>query len=538
MKTSIRIVIFTLVSVISLTELGCNKPDFSKIAGVKWDPNLAAPIGFAEFDVYDVLSASDSSNLVLINQTTGEIALTYDSEIASFNGASVIPLTDVNQTFSLGLPDLGLAAGASYSLTTTASNQEKLTVPLTNGIEIHDLVFLDGDLKLDINTTLRHDIDLDIRFIDLKSNNTIVKRNIVLDYSGTTPQTATRTIDLQDVKADFTAGGTATNELRISFDATIKGTGQPIGNNEKIDIGVSLTNLAFKNATGYFGQQLLASQVDTIDIKIFNKNTTQGTFELTNPMLNFRIENSFGIPIDINFGTMKTVNTLTGEEFVLGLNNSTLSLNEPAAMGQTATTILALNKSNTTNLSTIISPTPKLFHYGISATANPAGQTSKLNFIENTSKFLLKCELRLPLEGFAYDFTLSDTIPFSLDADVNKIESAMFKLNISNGFPVSFRSNAVFLDKDYKPLFTLINGEQELISSGKINAQGKVVENVTKVSDIKLSEAQIQQLGGVKYVLLTGTAETTQPKETVVKFYDSYKISLKLAMQVKLNGNI
>jgi hypothetical protein len=90
-----------------------------------------------------------------------------------------------------------------------------------NGALLHDLNFESGLLKLDVSSTLKHDITLKITFPDLKLSGNIVSKTINLIYSNSLPQTGSGTIDLSNVLADFTAGGTADNTLRINIDAKI-----------------------------------------------------------------------------------------------------------------------------------------------------------------------------------------------------------------------------------------------------------------------------------------------------------------------------
>ena len=61
----------------------CKKLEFDKIAQTAWNPNLAIPLAYADFGVYDILARQDSTDLVVIDPSTGAIALVYKGEIAS-----------------------------------------------------------------------------------------------------------------------------------------------------------------------------------------------------------------------------------------------------------------------------------------------------------------------------------------------------------------------------------------------------------------------------------------------------------------------
>lgn len=527
-----------LVGAILAIALSCKKQDLKKIAGFNWNPDLAVPIGYADFDVYDVLAHTDSSDIVIINPLNGEIALTYNAELASFDVSAFLQLDDYSEQFAISAGNLGAVAIPAFSGTLAYSTTEDVDFPMTNGVELHDMIFEDGTINLNITNNFRHDIDVTLTFPDIELGGNPVVRTMHIDWAGTVPNSASSTIDLTDAHVDFTANGTSVNRFRVDIDVTMTGTGQPVAGTESLSIDMGLNALEFRNALGYFGQQSIDTGGDTINIKLFNTNTTTGTFTLTNPTLTFTIDNSFGIPIDLHIDDLKSVNATDGTEYPLTGFPSTLSLNVPATPGGTATTELELNTSNTDNLDVIITPTPKYLTYDVSASLNPDGPTSNLNFVDRNSRFILKGELLLPLEGYAYGLTFTDTMDFTFSADADQVEEAMFRFNCDNGFPVSFDAQAIFVDENYAPLFSLFDAPERLIQAGVIDGTGKVISASQKITDILLDDDQIELLDRVKYVMIVGTAQTNEPQETVVKFFDTYKISVKLGMQLKLDVDL
>lgn len=538
MKTSLKGRFISILSILSVVLLfSCNKPDLNKLSGVQWDPNAAAPIGYADFGVYDILAAKDSNDLVIINPLDGEVALAYNGQIVSISAQEVVQLNDVSQQFNLVPTDLGLAATGSFSGTINSTNNENIDVTVPNGVELHTVDFESGSLDINVTTTLQHDITLDLTFTDLESSSSPITRTINLVYSGSVPQTGNALVNLANVIGDFTAGGSTVNRLRMDIDATISGTGQPIVGNETLDLTMNLSNMEFDNVIGYFDQQTLASASDSILVKIFN-SATDGVFSFTNPSVKFVIENSFGIPITMNFSNIETINTVTNQTVPLTGYPSILTINTPSSMGESTTTSLTLNNTNTTNMGTVVTQTPKYLSYDVTATSNPGGQVGPLNFIESTSKFVVNTELSLPLEGYAYDFAASDTLPFSFSGNVDNVETVMFRINATNGFPVSFVANAVFVDENYVPLFTLTNTPEQVVAAAPVNSSGRVTSSINKITDFTITKAKTQLLNQVKHVIITGIAETTAPQTTVVKFYDNYRILLKLGMQVQMKTTL
>ena len=293
----------------------------------------------------------------------------------------------------------------------------------------------------------------------------------------------------------------------------------------------------FENATGYFDQQSIVNSSDSILIKIFN-NSSSGVFNLINPKIKLSVENSFGIPIQMSITNLKSINTVNGTTVnISNPNLNNILITAPSIMGNTSNTVIPeLNQGNSSGINTLVSSTPKYFNYTVNATTNPAGPT--LNFIEKTSKLVVKAELELPLEGNAYDFALRDTLPFKFNTNVDIIESILFRINSTNGFPINFETNLILLDSNDVVLFDLYNTNNEVLAAAPVDVSGRVTSRANKITDIKLSKSQIALLKNATKIIITGTAATTQPATTtIVKIFDDYKLSLKLGIQTVLKQN-
>lgn len=518
---------------------GCKKHDLTKVAGITFDQNLAVPIGYGEFGVHDLLKSID--NTIQVNPSDGGMSLVYHKQLDTIYAKDVVKLDDFSQNFSIVPANLLGNASGSFNGTINNSSTQNFTYTTQNGTELHDLNFQAGTLAINVSSTIKHNITLVITFPDLKLNGSVVTKTITMIYPNSVPHTGSGTIDLTNVLADFTANNTATNTLRINIDATITGTGQPITGSENLDLTMNLTNLEFKNITGYFGQQTLASFADSMLLKVFN-NPIQGSLSFTNPKLTFTVENSFGIPITVNFNNLSTVNTVSNQTTQITFNNPVQSVNIPANMGDPAvSTSFELSNATTNNTMTnLVDAAPKYLKYDISATSNPNGNPGplNLNFIESTSKMIVKTDIELPFEGYASGMEVKDTLKFDqISNSPDQIESVLFRLKVDNGFPLTFNGQAEFVDVNYNHLFNLFDSPTDIISAAPVNSTTHIVNGTTtKSTDVIISASKIALLDKVRFIILKGEAETTKPLNTVVKLLDGYKIGLKLSVQVQLKG--
>ncbi len=530
-KNTIQLTLFVLLMLSLIAS--CKKYDPAKLTSTAWTPNLAVPLAHGHFTVYDILARTDSNDVVVIDPSTGLIALVYRGEIVSYEADDLVDMQDYSTSVSLGDADYSIGVSGSYTGTSSGSQSNEVNPTLNSGVELYTTTFKQGTMNINITTDLAHDVDVTITIPDLLEGGvTPFTRTITLSYSGSVPQSGNQSVDLTAAMMDFTNGGSSFNEFDIQTDVTISGTGQPITGTESVDVQFDFVGLEFEKCTGYFGQQSIAVGNDSILLKIFD-NEPDGYFELLDPRVRFTVTNEFGIPSEISLANLMTIEQSTGNTFVLGGYPSTIDVSAPSSMGQSTTTILELNQGNTTNMATVITPTPQWFYFEGNATSNPDGNIGT-NFLVDTSVLRVDVEVEMPMEGFAYGFSVSDTIEFSFSEDVNYIESLMFRINVDNGFPVELLGEAAVLDSNKNVLFYLWDSPENVIESAPVDANGRVTESFQKITDVYLGESEIAQMSDAAYLVIGGVAQSLEgPSGQIVKLFEDYVIDLKVGMQVQ-----
>ncbi len=524
---------------IALIYFGCRKYDPNKIVSTAWNPNIAIPLAYAEFDAYDILARTDSNDLVVIDPISGAIALIYKGEVVSYEAQDIVQLSDFSNTVSLSSADMGLTALGSFSGNVSGSTASTVTTPANGGVEMYTVLFKNGNLSINVQTNIQHDVDITITIPSLLESGSAFTRTIPLTYAGVIPQVAAISVNLSGMPLDLTQGNITFNEFDIQTTVAVAGNGNPLTGNESCAAELIFSSLKFQNATGYFGQQSIGIGNDSILIKLF-QNSTEGFFQLIDPKVRFTVENSFGFPLEINLANLQSINVNTGANLPLTGYPNPLAIPSPSSMGLSTTTVLELNSSNTTNITDIVTPTPKYLYFEASGTSNPLGNVTT-NFITDTSRFTVDAELELPLEGYAYGFTFSDTIPFTFSEtieNIENIESLMIRINVDNGFPVELLSQVIFLDSNNVTLFDLMDAPENVIESALIDANGRVNQNTLKITDININETKIEQISEARYIVVNAVSQSLDGNNgTVVEFYDDYKLNVKIGMQVqgKLN---
>lgn len=524
---------FLVVAVLALIA-SCKKYDPNKLTSTAWSPNLAVPLAHGHFTVYDILARTDSNDVVIIDPSTGAIALVYRGEIVSYQASDLVDMMDYSSTTTLTMAsDFIIPPIGPYSGTQSASQTNVVNPALNSGVELYTTDFKGGTLTIGVSTDLMHDVDVTITIPDLLENGTTpFTRTINLTYSGAVPQSGNQVVDLTGYVIDFTNGGTSFNEFDIQTDVTISGSGQGISGTESVDVQCDFSNLQFEKCTGYFGQQSIAVDNDSILLRIFD-NEPEGYFELMDPRVRFTVTNEMGFPVEIALSNLMTIEQSTGNTFVLTGYPATVDVPAPASIGLSTTTILELNQSNTGNLTTVITPTPQWFYFEGNGISNPNGNQS-VNFLADTSVLRVDAEVEMPMEGLAYGFTVTDTIPFSFSENIDYIESLMFRINVDNGFPVELLGFAQVLDSNNNVLFDVWASPENIIEPAPVDGNGRVTESYQKITDIFLNDSQIALIGQASYLVIGGEAQSLDGTTgQIVKLFEDYVIDLRVGMQVQ-----
>lgn len=523
----------------ALLSSGClKKYDPDKLADGLWNPNLAVPIAYSRFDVYDILDRADENDLVVIDPTTGLLALRYEGQAFSFEAAEVLQLPDLNYSNSFSADvDFGFPIIPSFNSQMSESVSESIDYQTENGEGIYDILLSGGELTIDISTNLQHDLLLQLEFPYITVNGSPLVIDLDLPYGGS-PSSASSQNDLTGAFIDFTDGGITTNAVAVNITASLTGTGNPIVGNENIDVDLNLSGLSFALARGYIGQQTVALDGDSILIAIF-QNSSDGYFELINPRLELRVMNSFGFPVELDITQMQTIDTQDGTVFPLtGYPNPTV-IGAPTIVGDSLVTVLEFNNQNTSNISSIITPVPKYLQFAVEGSSNPNGAEDAPNFVAANSQLRVDATLEMPLEGFAYGFLLRDTVEFTFDEPIDEVEWAMIRLYAKNGFPVDLSGQLYLANANYSIIDTLITSEQQVLQAGLTNSVGKVVSPTEKTTDIFIPRERINKLFDAAYLIFVAESNTLNGTSgEVVGIYESDFLELRLGLQVQGRINV
>ena len=517
----------------------CKKPKFDKIASTAWNPNLAIPLAYGTFDIYDIFTYHDTTDLVVIDENTGLVALIYRSDLLVATAEDFVSVGQFNQNLLLDGGELNIPPTGSLNGTVNVSSQQNLFVDVPMGVEIHSFHLKSGMMTLTVSTDLQHSVTSVVTLPGLTINGNPIQQTLQLNYSGTVPHSATATFNLTGATMDCSVGNTTFNTVQVNIENTVAGSGAGINGNEFIDLNFASNNMAFDLAYGYFGQQTVVDLQDSVLIKLFEDGQGNGYFELTDPSLKLFVDNSLGIPIRLNLSDLRTINAFNGNEFPMENYPAIHDINFPAILGVVVQTLIEFNTSNTPNLVNVIAPVPQYLAFSVTAQTNPNGPGATLNFLQDTSTVKVRSELEMPLVGFAHGFGAKDTFPFNLGVEAEEIESVMLRLIVDNGFPVKVNAQIRFMDENYTPLFTAWEQPVQAVNAALTDSEGVVYQRTTALTDVVVEGDNLALLQQAKYIEIEGAAKTLDAfSGNVIKVFDWYNINVKLGMQIQAKFNL
>ncbi len=524
-----------------ITVTGCIKDnfDFDKLSNnINWNPNIAAPAVYSHLTLRDLLRDYDMQHL-FVEDSTHFLYLIYNKEVFSLPAINYVAINDQsfpteqfmgNDFTSQGFPTPNTTVIVTKNLIYTLSMQMPSDV-------FDSLILNNGTFRLQVSSTFLHSGLLTVTFPTIRKNNLPYSKTVNLDASGSFTYDQGFS-DLTDYKVNMPTS----NQLAYTITLTLTNTlSNPVSSTDHADVTMSFSNMKYKIIYGNFGQRTFPIQEDTVNVEIFN-NALTGQLFFMNPKIKFHLYNSMGVPLGAAFSNFRIYSS-SDESFhpySIPTQYNPLLINAPLTHGNYEMTHIILDTNNFPTIRDIIYNNPRYFYVQTNAMMNPPG-TSQYNFIADTSKLGLNLEVELPLWGRSTKWILQDTADFDFSdyykdstVDLHNIQWVKFNINILNAMPTEAGVQLYFTDSLYHIVDSMFTPQTtEIIQSGIINAQGKVIQPTRKITQVTYTGNRIAGLAPVKKILIRGYINTFNHGTTNVRFYSDNYIDVKLGVQVQ-----
>ncbi|MBP6334199.1 MAG: hypothetical protein KA444_01910 [Bacteroidia bacterium] len=501
--------------------------NYDKIAASNWDPDFAIPLINSSLGINNLTGFSNSTSIGV--DSNDYVHLIYKANVYSVYGYQFLPAISQSnaQSFTLSAADSAMLY-LNGSVTRTFSIIYPFSV--SNGEQLDSMLLRAGALDFSIQSQIPHSGNITIDIPDALINGIPYSRNMPFSTAGGLPIQVSISDDLSGYKLDFSGNGSF-NELRVNYSVTFTNSSPGTATtNRNFFINCDLNNLQMGEAYGYFGQRSLTVTGDSSRIELFN-NSLFGNISFDDPRITFNISNSFGMPIYAQMSSLTAIFPGGSTTPITGAIPNPLPVPSPAFVGETVTDSFYLDKTNS-NIATVMNQNPRYIEYDVDAQSNLP--TPTYNFVTDSSLFNVDIAVDLPLLGTANGFTVIDTADFELE-NINELERAIFRINVSNGFPANAYVQVYFTDSVYTILDSLLADPTDfVIASGLLDINGKVILPNVEQRDEDFNKPRLENIYKTKKLVIVGIVSTQNAPVQMVPIYSTYRLDIKVGVRAFL----
>ncbi|MBP7822008.1 MAG: hypothetical protein KA010_03735 [Saprospiraceae bacterium] len=511
-----NILLLPLLAIILLWG-GCKSvEDFNDVSFDPSGTSFAIPVLHTSLSMNQMIKRLGDSTFVSVGPDD-LLTITYKGKVSSKTSTQIF---DVFQAQSIPFALLDTVIAVPYSP--------------PGEIDVDYAILKSGTLYFAFQSYHMDDMDVTLTIPEMTLNGQPFTKHYDVNFNGFIPQTVIDNVSLAGYQLQ-----SESDSIYIKYTALhSNGVRDTVSN-----FIMQINELKFGYAEGYWGNELLNIDRDTIEIDFFNE-WSQGQVYFENPIVRVNVASSFGFPVG---SIVNVANFIPKTGVALPLESPYVDqsilfdypkLNE---VGQTKSTRFSFTKDNS-NIREIVSSSPVAVDYDIDAIANPESDTSIRGFITDSSEFRIEVEVDLPIHGNAKDFITSQTFDFDFCDLVNKtefvecgdIKDAAFRLATNNELPINVDMQFYVADADEHIIDSLLTGEQRILEGAHADIDGNVLTASKKITDARLPLERIADPSKIKKIIMKANFSTYNHDTQSVKVLSSQKVDIRMGLKIDM----
>jgi len=270
MKTKCKLLLVSFVLLLAVTSCIKDNFNFDKWdREVEYDASFAGPAVWGDVAFSDAVAIYDSTGLLIENED-GYVSLQYMTEVSSNKVNEIIYLEDQNISGSVDSPDFDFADFDSPSDTVSFFyTQDMLFTMFNSDAEIDSALLKTGILDINTNSSFKHSAMLYIKFPTVTKNGVPFSTTLIYTPLGGIANSLNN--DFAGYTVDMTQTATGFNEIPVEIRFTLIWSGGS-DNSGSVDFGADIKEMQYSIMHGYFGENTLFFESDTIDISLFRND--------------------------------------------------------------------------------------------------------------------------------------------------------------------------------------------------------------------------------------------------------------------------
>lgn len=449
-------------------------------------------------------------------------------DVADLSVSAVTALTD----------ELVSAEIEGFESTTLIEDSIVQSFDLGADLSVSEVVLDSGLFSYAVSSAFRTDVDIIMSIPRLRDDQGQAFQNTIeLDYTGSIPIVNEASIDLSNYTLTLMEGDDTTAGVNVYYSAVLAGDTILLADNISFSFSAGISGLKLNEARGNFGQMELPAIDSSIDIGIYNSQTS-GKIIFSEPSVAVAFENSFGLPVGINFN-MVGYNAITGDSVAIGdFTADNLVIDAPEVAGVSVRDTFIVDETN--GLDDLFGLPPNGIELSLGVITNPNGDASTVNFITDSSAISASVDVQIPFVARIENFEIRDTLPFNYLDDSTK-EQAQGKNSaltlsvlIENEFPIGVGLQIEFFDTNGVKLGQLIDSNavaDTLIEAGQVDDNGVVIAPSTRVVSLTLDGAKAEMVTQTTEIVVIGKLRTPGGDAGEnIRFLSTYGFGIKMGI--------
>ncbi len=530
-KTRMIMIVSMIIGFTSCLDF--DKYDFKNISDeIEISPQIALPLAHGSLSLDNILNELDSTSFIQ-QDVDSLLYIIYSANLFSQDVSELFNIPDQNFTpYTISIPNLSediFLPGVGDTISTiTVTGFGDFSLNFNPNLEfafdneqVIDSMHLDNlSMRIDVQSTFQHDLILvlssDSILVDGKSFNTTFYISSGSPNAGLDEILTNTTLYIDNSDPDFAL-------LPLKIDLSIINNGGAIRTTDKCDISMSFKNNRFSSLYGYLGKTDVFDYLDTIDVSIFDRSRG-GSLSFLNPSLSLLIENSFGIPLQIDLAEFEAISSINHMVTPVTFNENPFEMNYPEIQSEISYDTISITRDNS-DFFDALDTSPKYLKFKAIARTNASNSGEIRNFITKNSAMSLGVELVLPLavkaQGFSMEDTMSINFEDSFGSDIDKINNFRLNLVVDNGFPIETEIQVYFTDSSYNEVDVLFRNGAMALSPA---------ENISTV--VEYNALQLENLKKTKFAMFKASVNSPSSGDGYSRFYTYNKISFNLSVKV------
>ncbi len=512
-----------------------DKYDFT----VKWEPGFEGPLVFGNLSIEDMLTKFDTSGY-LIEDSTGFLYFVFDTSETIYADEYVdIPNQDFIEIFFQSPVDIPGSSLGNIGDTIRYTEVENFEWERTGDERLDSVRMKGGEIVIYVTSSIKHRGILTIYSDQISLNGQPYRKVIeISDPSGNF--TATLTVPLAGGSLYLDNSDPDTSFIEIIFVLDLINSGEDILAAENVHITKSFQDLDYQAVYGYAGiYDSLIIDKEIIEFSSMPEDF-RGRIQLADPQINLKVGNSFGIPFSIELRDLEARfkdGSMTPINLDPGVNPIIIDAPTIDQVGEKVFSNTAID-SNNSNINQIASTDLTGLQVSVNALGNPTGFLN--NFLLDTSHLDVNLEVVIPMHLRAEGLELADTFDVKIGGEEGlsreNIKSFILQLETENGLPLEVSTQVYFLDGNDAPLDSLFNEQNwNILPSGIVDDDGKVIRTTYNMVEVPLSESQIDNLFIAEKIMVKIMVETTDQGTRDIKFYSINSLGFKLGAKAEVS---